>query len=108
MKKPNQALQQNQQGGAAMNESQLYFVTFPTKVNKEKAKEVITELRRRFPSKTAIFTPKPPAGRRILMTINGILVIITFPYPNKQATKQEEAFNQEGFTLGELIKSKKT
>jgi hypothetical protein len=115
MNKLTQTQQETQQGGSA-----IYFVTFPSKVSAEKAKEVLAELRRRFPSQTAIFTPKPPSGKKVFLDIGGVLVIITFPYalkknPNKQeqAPKKEQAPRQspmqgEGFTLGELIKSKKT
>jgi hypothetical protein len=128
MKKLTQA-QQTQQGGEAMKkptqqetqqQTQVYFVTFPTKLNNEKAKEVLAELRKRFPSGTALFTPKPPPGKKMVLDIGGVLVIITFPYALKkntnkqeQAPKKEQAPRQspmqgEGFTLGELITNKKT
>ncbi len=98
---------QTQKGGEAM----IYFVTFTSKVSAEKAKEVLVELRRRFPTQTAIFTPKPPNGRRLILNIAGVTVIITFPKnPNKQEQAKEQASQSptQGFTLGELIKSKKT
>jgi hypothetical protein len=77
------------------------------------------ELRKRFPSGTALFTPKPPPGKKMVLDIGGVLVIITFPYALKkntnkqeQAPKKEQAPRQspmqgEGFTLGELITNKK-
>jgi hypothetical protein len=115
MRKEQQAQQTiSQAGGEAM----IYFITFPSKISAEKAKEVLVELRRRFPSQTALFMPKPPPGKKMVLDIGGVPVIITFPYtlkknPNKQeqAPKKEQAPQspmQEGFTLGELIKSKKT
>jgi hypothetical protein len=103
-----QTQQQAQQGGEAM----VYFITFPNKVSAEISKEVLAELRKRFPSQTALFTPKPPPGKKIIITINQVLVIVTFPYAPKQehtpkqTPKQEQP--KEGFTLGELIKNKKT
>ncbi len=104
-----QAQQQAQKGGEAM----IYFVTFPTKVDSETAKQVLAELRKRFPA-PAIFTPRPPKGKKLVMDIKGILVIVTFPYTLKNPNMQEQAKEQasqsptQGFTLGELIKSKKT
>ncbi len=102
---PNQT-QQEAQGGEAM----IYFVTFPCKVDKEKAKEIIMELRKRFPLKTPIFAPKPPSGKRMIIEIAGLQVIITFPYlkKNPNHNKQEQESPTQGFTLGELIKNKKT
>ncbi len=103
---PNQT-QQEAQGGEAM----IYFVTFPYKVDKEKAKEIIVELRKRFPLKTPIFAPRPPSGKRMIIEIAGSLVIITFPYkknPNLNTQQASQSPMQGGFTLGELIKSKKT
>ncbi len=108
-----QTQQETQKGGEAM----IYFITFPSKVSTSEAKEVLMELRRRFPSQTPIFMPKPPPGKKMVFEINGMTVIITFPYtlkknPNKQeqAPKKEQAPQSqgEGFTLGEIIKSKKT
>ncbi len=89
----------------------MYFVTFPNRVSPEEAKKVLTELRKRFPSQLPIFTPKPPKGKKMIIDVNGMTVIITFPYVNKQeqAPKKEQApQSPEGFTLGELIKNKKT
>ena len=120
MKKLTQTQQETQQETQKGGEDMIYFITFPSKVSAEKAKEVLVELRRRFPSQTAVFMPKPPPGKKMVLNISGVLVIITFPYdlkknPNRQeqAPKQEQAPRQspmqEGFTLGELIiKSKKT
>ena len=101
-------VQQQNQGGADMKPTQqpmIYFVTFPIKLDPEKTREVLSELRRRFPAQKAVFTPVPPSGRRKIVNINGILTILTFPH-----TKQEEIYNQNstGFTLKELAKIKKT
>ncbi len=129
MKKPTQTQpNQTQEGGAAMKELQtqaqqktqqetqggeamIYFVTFPSKVSAQIAREVIKELRTRFPSKTAIFMPKPPPGRKTVIEIAGLPVIITFPYkknpnPNTQEQAKEQASQSptQGFTLRELIK----
>ena len=94
-------------GVVAMKEPQnrLYFVTFATKLDPETARQILVELRRRFPSMRPIFIPSPPPGRRRFVTINGILTILTFPH-----TKQEQIYNQNstGFTLKELAKIKKT
>jgi hypothetical protein len=112
MKKLNQTQQtqtQAQQTQQAQQETQVYFVTFPSKVSREKAKEIITELRRRYPSQTAIFMPKPPPGKRILLNFDGLLVIVTFPYVKKNPEQEQspkQAPTQEGFSLRELIKNK--
>jgi hypothetical protein len=110
---------QTQQGGEAMNktrqETQIYFVTFPYKLPKEKAQEILIELRRRFQVKTIVFSPRPPSGRKLLLNINETLVIVTIPHtpknPNKQAPKQEQEnltqSLEEGFTLAELAKVNK-
>jgi hypothetical protein len=56
-----QTQQQAQQGGEAM----VYFITFPNKVSAEIAKEVLAELRKRFPSQTALFYARAtPLERR--------------------------------------------
>ena len=103
------------QGGDAMKQNQpetkFYFVTFTRKLEKEKAKKVISELYKIFPGKTPVFMSKPPAGKKIVMNVGGVLVILTFPYPNRQETHsqssmQEHAPSQEGFTLRDLIKNK--
>jgi hypothetical protein len=118
MEKLTQAQQQNQnqqQGGKTM----LYFVTFPYKLDKQKTQEMIRELRDRFPGMFPVFMPKPPSGRRFVTEINGITVILTFPYSSKRTNKEQpkeeqpkqaptqsqEEFTQ-GFTLKELIKKK--
>ncbi len=95
--------QETQKGGEAM----IYFVTFPYKVDKEKAKEIIVELRKRFPSKTPIFAPRPPSGKRMIIEIAGSLVIITFPYLKKNPnpnTQQASQNTTQGFSLKDLIK----
>ena len=97
--------QAQQQGG-------VYFITFAHKVNPEKAKEVLVELRKQFPMQFPIFTRRPPRGKRIILQICEELVILTFPYENKQKQfKQEQAPTQaptqEGFTIRELLGNKK-
>ena len=96
-----QAQQQTQQ-------TQLYFVTFATKLDPETAKQILTELRKRFPSQKAVFTPVPPSGKKKFVTINEILVIITFPYTPKNQNRQEihNQSSTQGFTVAELIKNK--
>ena len=108
-----QTQQQTLQGGIAMKEelqnqqiqSSFYFVTFVYKVDPETSKQILAELRRRFPSLRPIFIPSPPPGKKKFVNINGILTILTFPH-----TKQEQIYNQNstGFTLKELAKIKKT
>jgi len=95
------------QGEAQQAQTQIYFVTFTNKVSSEKARKIIRELRERFPAQ-AIFTPRPPRGKKVILHIHDEIVIVTFPYThfNKQESKQEKA--NEGFTLKELIKDKKT
>ncbi len=103
---PNQNQPNQKQGGDAM----IYFVTFVTKVDSQTAREVIRELRERFPSKTPVFTPRIPRGRRMVLNINDLQVIVTFPYTLKNPNTQEQnpQNTQEGFTLRELIKNKKS
>ncbi len=119
-----QALTQTKKGGEAMNkeqtqiqqQAQIYFVTFPSRVSPEIAKEVVTELRKRFPQTTFIFTPRPVRGRKFVIDVDGQLVIITIPYtlkknPKEQApqeTPKQEQAQEGGFTLRELIKNIKT
>ncbi len=95
----NQAQPNQTQGGDAM----IYFVTFPYKVDSETAKQVLAELQKRFPMKRPVFTPRIPRGRRMVLNIDGLQVIVTFPYlnknPNPNLNKQEE-----GFSLKDLIK----
>ncbi len=92
-----QQAQQNQQ------ETQIYFVTFPYKVDSQTSKQVLAELQKRFPMKRPVFTPRVPRGRRMVLNIDGLQVIVTFPYlnknPNPNLNKQEE-----GFSLKDLIK----
>jgi len=115
-----QQVQQNQEGGGAMEkltqtkqtqQGGVYFITFAHKVNPEKAKEVLVELRKQFPMQFPIFTRRPPRGKRIILQICEELVILTFPYENKQKQlKQEQAPTQvqeEGFKLRDLLKNKK-
>ena len=116
--KQNQIQTQHQQGGEAMKQqqvqqnqqtqTQICFVTFTSKVDKEKAKAVITELRKHFPMKTLIFTPRPPAGRKKIMNVDGILTIITIPYvtDTKQNPTETKSETSGGFKLSDLIKSK--
>ena len=97
--------QAQQQGG-------VYFITFAHKVNPEKAKEILVELRKQFPMQFPIFTRRPPRGKRIILQICEELVILTFPYVKKdseQAPAQAptQAPTQEGFTIRELLGNKK-
>ncbi len=108
-----QTLAQEHQGGEAMKERAqqgIYFVTFTNRVSPEEAKKVLTELHKRFPSQIPIFTPRPPKGKKFVIYVNELMVIITFPYTPKKPNMQEQApQNQEqGFTLGQLIKNKRT
>jgi hypothetical protein len=109
-----QTQQPQQKGGEAMERQDqqnqaFYFVTFPSKVSSSQAKEIIKELRKRYPGQ-AIFTPKPQRGKKVLIEIGGTLVIVTFPYINKNPNKQGEGEapkqEQTGFTLKELIRNK--
>jgi len=89
----------------------ICFITFQCKVDRETARQIVAELRKRFPSQTLIFTARPPIGRKIITNINGILVVVTIPYSNRQeahsqSSMQEQAPSQEGFTLRDLIKNK--
>ena len=93
---------QAQEGGVvAMKEPQnrLYFITFVTKLDPQTSRQVLVELRRKFPTMKPVFTPVPPPGRRKILIINNIPTILTFP--NCHA-KQD----QGGFTVAELIKNK--
>ncbi len=126
MKKPTQTQTQTQtqiqaqaqqakplEGGAAMKKEQVqqqtqqnqdamfYFVTFAHKVSPEKAREVLAELRKRFPQ-TPIFTPRIPRGRRIVLNINDLQVIVTFPHTLKNPNPNNNP--NEGFSLKDLIK----
>ena len=100
---------QAQEGGVvAMKEPQnrLYFITFVTKLDPQTSRQVLVELRRKFPTMKPVFTPVPPPGRRMILNINGIVTILSFP---RNQNRQEETHNQNptGFTLRELIKIKK-
>jgi len=91
---------------------QICFVTFANKLSKEKAREILIELRRRFQVKTIVFSPRPPSGRKKILEINGILVIITFPYTKNPEQEQENPTQvpqsfEGGFTLAELAKVNK-
>ena len=105
MRKQNQTQHQAQvqQQTQQTQQPSFYFVTFPTKLDPEKTREVLSELRRRFPQ-VPVFAPRPPAGKRMILTINDVLTILTFPKsPNR---REEQASRQEGFTVAELIKNK--
>ncbi len=101
--------QAEQQGGEDMkktNQQQTCFITFPTRLSPEKSREVIRELRKRFPQTAFIFIPKPVKGRKVVVEIAGTMVIMTFPYsnPNKeQSTQEAPKQSPQGFTLRELI-----
>ncbi len=107
-----QAQQQIQaQGGDAMKktQAQICFITLPYKVSQEKSKEILAELRKRFPQSIFIFTPKIQKGRRVILNINETTVILTFPHTLKNPDKQQTSQSPEspsGFTLAELIKKK--
>jgi hypothetical protein len=118
MRKEQQAQQTiSQAGGEAMKElqnKQIYFVTFTQKLPPDEARKIIAEIRRRFEG-YPIFTPKPIKGKRMILDINGVVVIITFTHPHAKLPKQEPFPKQEqssqspeGFTLAELIKIKKS
>jgi len=93
-----QKLQNQQQGG-------VYFITFAHKVDPEKAKEVLAVLRNRFPGMSPVFIARPPRGRRLVTEINGITIILTFPYSSKRTNKEQTP--QDGFTIRELLGNKK-
>ena len=86
----------------------IYFVTFMKKLDKEKAKEVIGELHKIFPGKTPVFMSKPPAGKKLVMNVAGILTIITIPYvtDTKQNPTETKSETSGGFKLSDLIKNK--
>ena len=97
----NQQIQTQQQ-----NQNQIYFITFTHKIDREKARRVIAELRRYYGG-IAIFTRRPPAGRKVIHNINDVVVIITFPYirSNDQEKKEQCSTQvQEGFKLRELLR----
>jgi len=108
-----QQVQQNQQaqnqlkttrGGNAMQQdtqqTTICFITFQCKVDRETARQIVAELRKRFTFQTLIFTARPPSGRKIVTNINGVLVVVTIPYSNRQEDPKE------GFKLSDLIKNK--
>ena len=100
-KQVSQAQQKTQGGGNAMQQDQqttICFITFQCKVDRETARQIVAELRKRFPSRTLIFTARPPSGKKIITNINGILVVVTIPYSNRQEDPKE------GFKLSDLIK----
>ena len=111
-----QAQQQNQQQNQNQNQQEtqqtqaqrtkIYFITFPEKICPEKAREIVAQLRKRFPLQTPIFMPRPPVGRKMVIEINGITVILTFPHPYnpKTTNKEQSPPNEEGFKLKDLIK----
>jgi hypothetical protein len=99
--------QTQQQGGQAM-QTQVIFVTFTHKLSPEKAKQIIKELRVRFPSQILVFSPKPQKGKKIILNVNEEVVIITIPYSRKQehSTEQTQMQTTQGFLLKDLIKNK--
>ena len=80
------------------------FVTFMQKLSPEQAKAILAELRKRIPDSQIIFTPKPPAGRKVIWNINNETVIIT--YPSKSSGQGQEQDQGQGFTLRDLLKTK--
>ena len=106
----NQNQQQNQAQQAkiqAGGEAMIYFVTFAHKIDKEKAQRVLAELRRRFPKGLILFAPKPPAGRKRLIHIDDLPVVITFSYKQEKQEQSPTQAQEEGFKLVELLKTKK-
>ena len=107
MEKQTQSQQAQDQQATQQAQTQVYFVTFSHKVSPERARQIVHELRRRFPAKTLVFSPKPQRGKKILVNFNELVAIITIPYPSKQeqSTKQV-SMQSQGFTLKELIRNK--
>jgi len=105
----------------------MYFVTFTRKLSQEQTKLILAELRKRFTGQP-VFVPRPPGKtKRVILEINGELVIISFPAHKETETKENpkqqstEGFKHkeseetkenpkqqstEGFKLSELIKNK--
>ena len=92
---------QSQQGG-------MYFVTFTRKLSQEQTKLILAELRKQFPGQMSVFVPRPPGKtKRVILEINGELVIISFPAHRETETKENpKQQSTEGFKLSELIKNK--
>jgi len=107
MEKQTQSQQAQDQQATQQAQTQVYFVTFSHKVSPERARQIVNELRRRFPAKILVFSPKPQRGKKILVNFNELVAIITIPYPSKQeqSTKQV-SMQSQGFTLKELIRNK--
>jgi len=108
------AMKQETQAQAQAQQSQIYFVTFPTRLSKEKARQILNELRNRY-SGIAVFTPKLVPGRRVLVNIEDVVVIVTFPYVKKDSEEaptqahtqaHSQAHSQGGFTIRELLRNK--
>jgi hypothetical protein len=107
-----QQAQQNQAQQSQQTQAGLYFVTFPERLTPDRAKTIVAELRRRFQG-FPVFCPKPPRGRKIIVQLNEITVIVTFPHTESPKQEQDKGQEQEqdkgqagGFTLRELIRNK--
>jgi len=93
----------------------VYFITFANKVSKERAKQIIDELRRLYPGQTFVFSPRPPRGRKLILELVGEIIILTIPGQGskQEGSKKEDSKEelkqakqeptQHGFTLSELI-----
>lgn len=77
------------------------FITFMHKLSPEQSKNILSELRKRIPGAQFIFSPKPPAGKKVVWSIDGQTVIITYP-----AQTRHQGQGQQGFTLGDVLKAK--
>ena len=101
--------QNTSQGGVDMNknQSQIYFVTFVSKIDSAKARAILIELRKMYPTMTPIFTPRPSRGKRRILEIDGIVTIITIPYSSENSKQVKEQALQEGFTMRDLLGDKK-
>ena len=110
--------QETQQETQQSQTQGMYFVTFTRKLSQEQTKLILAELRKRFTGQP-VFVPRPPGKtKRVILEINGELVIISFPAhketetkenPKQQSTETKENPKQqstEGFKLSELIKNK--
>jgi hypothetical protein len=91
-----------------MKQNQIYFITFTAKLDPQKSKQILNELRKRYPNAMLIFSPRPVRGKRLILNISDEIVIVTIPrQTQQQASMPEQASQsstQSGFKLKELIK----
>lgn len=83
-----------------------YFITFTRRLERDKAKQLLAEIRKQIPGK-ALFVPRPPRGRKMILNIMDEVVIITFPPKQDQGSKQDQGQQgqqDQGFKLGEILK----